>query len=77
MGIERSTFTNKSPETIGKALVTYNSTNLATTANGRWQHGDLAGTGFTITVAADQGRGTARNYKARNGRLLQAIQRLA
>lgn len=68
----RTSFINTPTETIGKTIVTYNCTASATTGNGRYRAGDLAGMGFIITVAANQGRGSSRDRKT-NGGSIQGI----
>lgn len=71
----RSSFTNARAETLLKALVRYNATAQATTANGR----DKAGVfnSFSVVVEADQSRGSVISWAGSRKSLLGELQRIA
>lgn len=62
-------FTGVGVETIGKTLVRLNATADALVSSGRWRDGDLAGMGFAVTIAADQGRGLEIERATNGGQL--------
>lgn len=68
--VDRTEFVGVAVETIGKTIVQYNCTADASIANSRFREGDLAGMGFTITVASDQARGAVIERRMRGGKVL-------
>lgn len=64
-------FTGIEAETVGKELVRLNATIDANVPK-RWRYGDLAGMGFSVAIATDQGRG-AQIERTTNGGDLQTI----
>jgi hypothetical protein len=72
---DRTKFISKKAETIAKTLVNYNTTSLASTANGRLRDGILNYP--TISVQADSGTGNTLDYFCAYSNLLEALQDLS
>ncbi|KPV54763.1 hypothetical protein SE17_01725 [Kouleothrix aurantiaca] len=72
----RSRFSNVSVERLGKTLLQYNCTSLATTGNGRLRNGNFTGV-FTLVVATDQNRGPVVSRDNSGVRLLKELSELA
>lgn len=64
-------------ETVGKELVRLNATADALSSSGRWRDGDLAGMGFTVTIATDQARGSQIERTTNGGRLDSILEDVA
>ena len=69
----RSTFSSVVAETAVKTLVTYNCTAAASTGNGRWRSGDLAGMGIALDIEADAAQGSAVSLSFAGGGLLASL----
>lgn len=75
---DRSVFADVAAETILKTLVAYNSTALATVANGRYRNGDLLpGMGYDLQVGYDFGAGNILSASFKGARLLPSLQKIA
>lgn len=72
----RSSFTAVSIERLGKTLVTYNCTSVATTGNGRVRNGNFTGV-YSLVVAPDQNRGSVVTRDNSGVRLLKELAELA
>lgn len=74
----RSIFESVAAETIMKTLVSYNTTDLASVANGRYRNGDLLpGMGYDISVGYDDGLGEILSVSFKGGKLLPSLQKVA
>lgn len=72
----RSQFSAVAAETAVKTLARYNCTADASTGNGRWRNGDLAGMSVSLDIEADGGRGGAVSLAFTGGGLLASLAKI-